>query len=572
MTTENRIKGLPNDGRITALYCRLSVEDIEDEKEGDKAESNSIKNQKMILEDFCIKNGVTNYRFFSDDGITGTTFERPGFMEMQRLVEEGQIGAIVVKDLSRFGREQNYAGHYAQIVYPSYGVTFISLQEHVNSFTGEGMEIMPFYNIFNEMYASQTSQKIRQVWKIKSEHGERVSSTVAYGYKKSEDDPKKWVIDESAALVVKKIYGLCLNGKGPGQIARQLEREKVLTPTAYYDTIGRKHSTKTPHNIYGWDESTVVYILENRQYTGCAVNFMTTTVSYKVHKTIYNPEEKQHIIPNMQEPIISEEQWLQVQEIRKNRIRPTATGRTSLFAGKVFCADCGSKLHFCAAKSLRPDQEFYRCANYKDGRGKCKIHYIRNIVLEKIVLEAISDFVDFVRCYEPVFLYMLAKKHDILHQMEYRKLKQFIEYGEKRIKDLDKLISGVYSDYKLGEIDEARYRRLMREYETEQRDLEPQVEKSKSDLETFDQKAVDLRLLLKTVREQTDVKELTPALVNSLIERIEVHSNDKYDGHCHVKVDIYFTVVGMMNVPDEKEIQAMMEEMKNNPKSLKLVS
>ena len=191
---------------------------------------------------------------------------------------------------------------------------------------------------------------------------------------------------------------------------------------------------------------------------------------------------------------------------------------------------------------------------------------------EKIVLEAISDFVDFVRCYEPVFLYMLAKKHDILHQMEYRKLKQFIEYGEKRIKDLDKLISGVYSDYKLGEIEEARYRRLMREYETEQRDLEPQVEKSKSDLETFDQKAIDLRLLLKTVREQTDVKELTPALVNSLIERIEVHNNDKYDGHCHVKVDIYFTVVGMMNVPDEKEIQAMMEEMKNNPKSLKLVS
>ena len=572
MTTDNKIKGLPTDGRITALYCRLSVDDIEDEKEGDKAESNSIKNQKLILEDFCVKNGVTNYRFFTDDGITGTTFDRPGFMEMQRLVEAGQIGAVVVKDLSRFGRENNYAGHYAEIVYPSYGVTFISLQEHVNSFTGEGMEIMPFYNIFNEMYASQTSQKIRQVWKVKSEHGERVSSTVAYGYKKSEDDPKKWVIDEPAALVVKKIYGLCLNGKGPQQIARQLEREKILTPTAYYDTIGRKHSTKTPHNIYGWDESTVVHILENRQYTGCAVNFMTTTVNYKVHKIIYNPEEKQQIIPNMQEPIISEEQWLQVQEIRKNRIRPTATGRTSLFAGKVFCADCGSKLHFCAAKSLRPDQEFYRCANYKDGRGECKIHYIRNVVLERIVLEAISDFVDFIRCYEPVFLYMLAKKHDILNQMEYRKLKQFIEYGEKRIKDLDKLISGAYSDYKLGEIEEKRYRRLIKEYESEQYDLEPQVEKSKKELETFDQRSVDLRLLLKTVREQTDVKELTPALVNSLIERIEVHNNDKYDGHCHVKVDIYFTVVGMMNVPDENEIQAMMEEMKNNPKTLKYVS
>ena len=555
-----------NTNKITALYCRLSVDD------GIDMESNSISNQRKILREYADSKGIRNYMFFADDGYSGTDFNRPDFQRMEAMVERGEIDTIIVKDLSRFARNYIEAGNYLEVKYPSMGVRFIAIQENVDTIEGTGTEMMPFYNIFNEMYASQTSQKIRQVWKIKSEHGERVSSTVAYGYKKSEDDPKKWVIDEPAALVVKKIYGLCLNGKGPGQIARQLEREKVLTPTAYYDTIGRKHSTKTPHNIYGWDESTIVYILENRQYTGCAVNFMTTTVSYKVHKTIYNPEEKQHIIPNMQEPIISEEQWLQVQEIRKNRIRPTATGRTSLFAGKVFCADCGSKLHFCAAKSLRPDQEFYRCANYKDGRGKCKIHYIRNVVLEKIVLEAISDFVDFVRCYEPVFLYMLAKKHDILHQMEYRKLKQFIEYGEKRIKDLDKLISGVYSDYKLGEIDEARYRRLMREYETEQRDLEPQVEKSKSDLETFDQKAVDLRLLLKTVREQTDVKELTPALVNSLIERIEVYNNDKYDGHCHVKVDIYFTVVGMMNVPDEKEIEAMMEEMKNNPKSLKLVS
>lgn len=310
----------------------------------------------------------------------------------------------------------------------------------------------------------------------------------------------------------------------------------------------------------------------NRQYTGCAVNFKSTTVSYKVHKRINNPEDKIQIIPNMQEPIISEEQWLRVQEIRENRIRPTATGRISLFAGKVFCPDCGSKLHFCAAKSLRPDQEFYRCANYKSGQGKCKVHYIRNVVLEKIVLESISDFVDFVRCYEPVFLYMLAKKHDILHQMEYRKLKQFIEYGEKRIKDLDKLISGAYSDYKLGEIDEKRYRRLMKEYESEQNELESQVEKSKSELENFNQKSVDLRLLLKTVREQTDIKELTPALVNSLIERIEVHNNDKYDGHCHVKVDVYFTVVGMMSIPDEKEIKAMMEEMKNDPKKLKFVS
>lgn len=560
-----------NAEKITALYCRLSVDDRELGGDPDM-ESNSIKNQKTILEDYCNKHGITNYMFFADDGVSGTTFNRPDFLRMERMIEAGEISSVIVKDLSRFGREQVEMGRLTQVVYPSLGVTFISLQENVNSMTGAGMEMMPFYNIFNEWYASQTSQKIRQVWKTKSEHGERVSSTVAFGYKRSEADPKQWVIDEPAAEVVRRIYALCLDGKGPMQIAKLLQREKVLVPTAYYDSIGRKHSTPTPADIYGWDDSTIVHILSNRQYTGCAVNFMTTTVSYKVHKTVYNPEEKQTIIPDMQEAIISEDQWLRVQELRENRIRPTATGRTSLFSGKVFCADCGAKLHFCAAKSLTREQEHYRCANYKSGRGDCKIHFIRNVVLERIVLEAISDFVDFVRSYEPVFLYLLAKKHDVLRQMEHRKLVQLTESGEKRIKDLDRLISGLYSDFKLGYLSEERYKKLMLQYENEQQELVEKVRNAKEQLASAEQKAIDLRLLLKTVREMTDIKELTPTLVNSLIERIEVHNNDKYDGHCHVKVDIYFTVVGMMSIPDENEIRAMIDEIKNMPKSIKLVS
>ena len=560
-----------NAEKITALYCRLSVDDRELGGDPDM-ESNSIKNQKTILEDYCNKHGITNYMFFADDGVSGTTFNRPDFLRMERMIEAGEISTVIVKDLSRFGREQVEMGRLTQVVYPSLGVTFISLQENVNSRTGAGMEMMPFYNIFNEWYASQTSQKIRQVWKTKSEHGERVSSTVAFGYKRSDTDPKQWVIDEPAAEVVRRIYALCLDGKGPMQIAKLLQREKVLVPTAYYDSIGRKHSTPTPADIYGWDDSTIVHILSNRQYTGCAVNFMTTTVSYKVHKTVYNPEEKQQIIPDMQEAIISEDQWLRVQELRENRIRPTATGRTSLFSGKVFCADCGAKLHFCAAKSLTREQEHYRCANYKSGRGDCKIHFIRNVVLERLVLEAISDFVDFVRSYEPVFLYLLAKKHDVLRQMEHRKLVQLTESGEKRINDLDRLISGLYSDFKLGYLSEERYKKLMLQYENEQQELTERVRTAKEELASAEQKALDLRLLLKTVRELTDVKELTPTLVNSLIERIEVHNNDKYDGHCHVKVDIYFTVVGMMSIPDENEIRAMIEEVKNMPKSIKLVS
>ena len=286
MTTATNISGQTiNDELITALYCRLSVEDIKDDKSkkknGREDESNSISNQKQILLDYCKKHGYKNTMFFIDDGISGTSFDRSGFNQMQQMVEEGKICRIIVKDLSRFGREQVEAGRLTQIVYPSLGVTFISIQENVNSSTGDGMEMLPFYNIFNEWYAAQTSKKIRAVWQSKSNNGKRVSSSVPYGYMRDEHDKEKWLIDEPAAKIVRKIYALCLGGKGPAQIAKQLERERVLLPTAYYASLGRKYTQRAPQDPYYWDQKTVVRILENRQYTGCAVNFKTTTVSYR---------------------------------------------------------------------------------------------------------------------------------------------------------------------------------------------------------------------------------------------------------------------------------------------------
>lgn len=567
MTTANKSNGQTEE-KITALYCRLSVDDVK----ADADESNSITNQKQILQDYCKKQGYGNTMFFVDDGISGTSFERSGFQQMQRMAEEGKICRIIVKDLSRFGREQVEAGRLTQIVYPSLGITFISIQENVNSSTGDGMEMLPFYNIFNEWYAAQTSKKIRAVWQSKAEHGERVSCTVPFGYKKSENDPKQWVVDEPAAEVVKRIYALCLAGRGPSQIARQLEEEQVLIPSAYYESVGRTHAQKVFQNPYAWDQKTVVGILENRQYTGCAVNFKTTTVSYKVHKTVYRPQEEQQIIPDMQEPIISEEEWLRVQELREHRRRPTKTGRTSLFSGLVYCPDCGAKLHFCAAKSLKRNQEFWRCSNYKDGRGKCQIHFIRDVVLERIVLEAVSNLADFVRCYEPVFLYLLAKKNNAMRQKEYRRLEQSVESGEKRIAEIDRLIEKVFEQNAAGILSDERFGIMLRKYEQEQKALTTEVAESRQTLQSAEQKAVDLRLVLRTLREMTDVKELTPTLVNSLIERIEVHNNDKYDGHCHVKVDIYFTAVGMIDIPTEKEIRAMMEEMRKNPQEFKFVA
>ncbi|MBQ8029195.1 MAG: recombinase family protein [Clostridia bacterium] len=577
MTTATNISGQTiNDELITALYCRLSVEDIKDDKSKKKNgrvdESNSISNQKQILLDYCKKHGYKNTMFFIDDGISGTSFDRSGFNQMQQMVEEGKICRIIVKDLSRFGREQVEAGRLTQIVYPSLGVTFISIQENVNSSTGDGMEMLPFYNIFNEWYAAQTSKKIRAVWQSKANNGKRVSSTVPYGYVKDENDKEKWLIDEPAAEVVRKIYDLCLAGRGPLQIARDLEKEKIPVPSAYYESVGRKHRHKVPLNPYRWDKATIVVILENRQYTGCAVNFKSTTVSYKVHKVIHNPKEDYQIIPNMQEPIISEEKWLRVQELRENRRRPTATGRTSLFSGLVYCYDCGSKLHFSAAKSLNRNQEFFRCANYKSGRGECTVHYIRDVVLEKIVLDAIRNLADFIRYNEKVFLYMIAKQNDAMRKAEYEKLKKTVADGEIRIKELDRIIEKVYEDNALGRMDDERCRKLMAKYEREQKELAITVLEGQETLKSAEQKSIDLRLLLRTFREMTDIQELTPTLVNSLIERIEVHNNDKSSGHCFVKVDIYFTAVGMICIPTEEEIMAMMDEARNNPQEYSIVA
>ena len=540
--------------KITALYGRLSDDD------GVDMESNSISNQRTILQDYAKKNGYLHPVFFYDDGVSGTTFERPGFKEMEAMIEAGKVSTIIVKDLSRFGRNYLEVGRYLEIVYPTLGVKFIAIQENVDTLAGTGTEMMPFHNIFNEWYASQTSKKIRAVWAMKAANGKRIGSTVPYGYVKDKENREIWHIDESAAAVVRHIFALCLSGMGPLQIAKQLEREQILTPTAYFISVGRDTRNSMPANPYLWSDSSVDNILANRQYTGCAVNFKSTSVSYKVHKTVYKPEEEWQIIPNMQEPIIDENTWLRVQELRKNKRRPTATGRKSLFSGLIFCPDCGAKLHFCAAKSLKPNQEFYRCANYKDGRGSCKIHYIRNVVLEQIVQTAVSDLADFVRNYEAVFLYMLSRKTEAEKKTELSAMRQRLTAAQNRISEIDRVISRLYEDNILGKISDKRFSKMSAGYESEQKALEAEVAEIEQKLKDADKAGVDLRMLLKGLREFTEVKELTPELVNTLIQRIEVHNSDRSSGKIRVKVDIYFTAAGMIDLPTEKELEKLMQE------------
>ena len=278
-------KQAENTIKITALYCRLSQDD------GRDGESNSISNQKAILSQYAKENGYLHPEFFVDDGISGTTFDRPGFKRMQQMAENGEIGTIIVKDLSRFGRETIEMGRLTQVVYPSLGITFIAIQENVNTITGTGLEMMPFYNIFNEWYAEQTSKKIKAVWKSKAENGERVSAAVPFGYMKSSDNPKQWIVDEPAAKIVRYIFELCLAGLGPMKIARRLEDEQIMCPTEHYYRKGIKASNPRPQNPYIWDQTTVRHILENRQYTGCTVNFKSTFVSFKVKKKCTFPKK-----------------------------------------------------------------------------------------------------------------------------------------------------------------------------------------------------------------------------------------------------------------------------------------
>ncbi len=428
-------------------------------------------------------------------------------------------------------------------------VKFVAIQERVDTEIGEGTEMMPFHNIFNEWYAAQTSKKVRAVWAMKAANGKRSNFRVPYGYKRDELDKEKWLVDEAAAEVVRRIYHLCLEGKGPEQIARLLQKEKVLTPTAYYYSVGSSSANRPmPSDPYLWKDSTIDAILSNRKYTGCMVNLKTTTVSYKVHKLIRKPEEEWSIVPNAQEAIVDENTWIRVQELRKNKRRPTATGKTSLFSGLVFCADCGSKLHFCAVKSLKANQDFFRCANYKSGRGECTIHYIWNVVLEQIVSVAVSDLADFVTCHESFFLQMIGKRQSAGKDQNIRSVKSDIAAEKHRIDEIDRLIAKLYEDNFAGKLSDERYSHMAAKYEKEQAELLQSVSTKEKELAELERESVDIRLLLAGLREYFSMETLTPEVVNKIIKRMEVHNSEMVNGHKRVCIDIHFTGVGLVDL------------------------
>ncbi|MBQ6381035.1 MAG: recombinase family protein [Clostridia bacterium] len=552
-----------NRNKITALYCRLSQDD------GIDMESNSISNQRKILQDYADSNGITNTMFFADDGYTGTDFNRPDFQRMQAMIERGEIGTVIVKDLSRFARNYIEAGNYLEVKYPSLGVQFIAIKENVDTIKGTGMEMLPFYNIFNEWHAAETSKKVHEVWKVKAAEGKRIASAIPYGYIKSPDNHEQWIIDPEAAKIVRQIYDMCLQGLGNGKIAGKLEKAGILSPTAYYHSKGIRTNKQLKSPPCRWWASTIQGVLDNIQYTGCTVNFRSTTVSYKVHERVFNPKEDWQIIPDTQEAIIDMETFNRVQELRKHRRKQTSTGRKSIYTSKMFCGDCGSKMYFCAARTIPDKNVFFRCSEYKENKGTCSIHHIRETAVDMIVRRTVKEVAKYVTQYEPVFLYLYSKKHNEEMQTNLRHTKMRIDQSESRLKQLDQLIMKVYEDHVLGNLPETRYRMMAENYEAEQKELAKQIEADKTLLEKSRQTVSDVKSFLQAIRKYTEFEELDEKMVNTLISKIEVFKKVKIDGKFHVPVKIYFTAVGIVDIPDEKEIKKIMAELQANPQLLK---
>ena len=489
--------------KITALYCRLSVEDTKDEKKNGKEDlSNSIQNQKAMLLQYARDHRFPHPTFFIDDGYSGVTYDRPGFQKMLDEIEAGHVGTVITKDLSRLGRNSALTGLYINYTFPQNDVRYIAINDHFDSINPNSTDsdIAGIKNWFNEFFAKDTSRKIRAVQKAKGERGERLTVHVPYGYMKNPENPKEWIIDEEAAQVVKKIFTLCMNGRGPSQIADQLEKDKILTPTAYKNKQGVKTPHTEPENPYRWHESTIVNILERKEYIGATVNFKTYTNSIWDKKQRENPEENRVIFYNTHPAIIEQEVFDKVQEIRQQRHRRTATGKSSPFSGLVFCADCKQKLYYSTTKYFEKRQDFFTCSTHRANKDKCSGHYIRAVVLEDLVWNHMKEVISYVTRYEAHFRVEMEQKLRLQSEETIRAYKKRLAQAEKRIGELDRLFIKIYEDNAKGKLNDDRFAMMSKTYEDEQAQLKVEIVNLQKEIEVQERQIEDLEQFIQRAR------------------------------------------------------------------------
>ncbi|WP_277668619.1 recombinase family protein [Caproiciproducens galactitolivorans] len=526
------------------LYERLSRDD---NLEG---ESYSIGNQKKLLIKVAKEKGYTNLVHFSDDGISGVTMERPGFVAMLHELEEGHAAAVFVKDMSRLGRNYIEVGRLTEEFLPEHDIRLVAVSDNVDTAEGEN-ELTPIRNLFNEWYARDISKKRRISNKIKGNAGEPMGQP-PYGYIKDPDDPKHWIVDEVAATVVRRIYQMTLDGFGTEQIAAALEQDSILTPMSYWQTRGvnrpGKHKDASPIK---WNSSTVIKILSLQEYCGDILNFKTYSKSYKNKKRIDNDRENWVIFKDVHEPIVDRAVWEQVQQKRgKLRKRKTNEGETNMFSGLLVCADCGHNLHFHFNQG-NPNIKYFNCSNYKGNRGTCSsTHYIRVDFLEQVVLGEIRRLTKFASKYEDEFVKAVIGHSQ--QAVELGRQSKQKEYNSliARDKELDRLFEQMYEDNISGKISDERYSKMTKRYEDEQSGLDERIKALRAELDKESHQAITTDMFIATVRKYTRVKKLTPRMLNELIERIEVHQAEKVNGVYVQKLTIHYNCVGSIEIPE----------------------
>lgn len=525
---------------ITALYARLSQEDPND------GDSNSIINQRNILLKYATDNGFSNPSFFIDDGGSGVTFDRPGWNEIIRLAEAGKAKTVIVKDMSRLGRDYLKVGYYTESFFAERDIRYIAINDGVDS----DNEFTPFRNLFNDFYARDTSKKIRAVMRAKGNSGEHLCTNPPYGYTKDPADKKRWIVDEEAAEVVKRIFALCVDGKGPMQIAKVLTADKVLTVKAHQ---AKQNGEALPEYPYRWSMETVRKILERPEYTGCTVNFKTYSKSHKLKKRLNNAPENQRIFPDTQPAIIHEKVWERVQELRANKRRPAKQAeRQGLFSGLLYCADCGSKLHFATGKNMTSQQDCYRCAKYKSNTGDCTMHFIRQETLKLFVLRRIFDVTALFFDNAGAFMEMARMQRFEEAEKEARKRRREIAQAEKRIAELDRIFKRIYEDDISGAISHERFLKLSSEYDAEQRELTEKVKADREMVSTYEQDKSDFDSFAGIIRKYVGITELTPTIVNEFVKKIIVHAPDKSSGHRRQKIQLVWNYIGEVNLPNDE--------------------
>ena len=528
--------------KITALYERLSRDD---ELQGD---SNSIVNQKAMLEKYAKENGFKNLQHFTDDGYSGTNFNRPAWQELISLVDEGKVGTVIVKDMSRIGRNYLEVGMYTEVKFPNNDIRFIAINNGVDSDNQQDNDFTPFLNIINEFYVKDTSKKIRAVMKNKGESGEYLTTNPPYGYLKDPDNPKKhWIVDEEAAQVVKRIFNLCMEGYGPSQIANILKTDKIETPTVHWQKIGRNAPAKPPSNPYGWHSRTISGILDKYEYAGHMVNFRTRKQSYKSKKQIDNPPEMWKIFKNTHEAIIDEETFKRVQELRQNKRRPTRTGKTNMFSGIARCAECGEKLYYCTMNNYETRQDHFVCStSRKKGTDVCDSHFIRAAVLEEGTLQNIQLICLCVSAFEDEFREALGALKSSETKKELDAKNKLLQKSRNRYSELDRLFKRVYEDYVNGNLSETRFQMLSEDYETEQAELKEKIEMLNKEIQEFQEKTDNVEKFIRTAKKYVGIEKLTPAILNDMVKAVYVHKTDKSSGKRVQTVTISYNYAGIL--------------------------